>query len=136
MSTVKIRIASVPLERLPPIDYYSRTCLVLDTLVLGGFMNTVEYLQQAKKALNIESDYALAKALGVTRGAISSLMIGRTCMSDETAAKVATIIGKHAGIVILDMHRERAATPEQASIWNEIARGFLSLLMPAKGMTA
>jgi hypothetical protein len=25
-------------------------------------MNTVEYLQQAKKALNIESDYALAKA--------------------------------------------------------------------------
>lgn len=98
-------------------------------------MNTVEYLQQAKKALKIESDYALAKSLGITRSNISSLINGKTTMSDETACKVAAIIGKHAGLVMLDMHRERAATPEQASIWNEIARGFLSLLMPAKGMT-
>lgn len=99
-------------------------------------MNTVEYLQQAKKALKIESDYALAKHLQITRSSMSSLMSGKTTMGDDTACKVAAIIGKHAGLVMLDMHRERAATPEQANIWNEIARGFLSLLMPAKSMTA
>lgn len=99
-------------------------------------MNTVEYLQQAKKALNIESDYALAKALGVTRSGMSAHMSGKTTMSDQTACRVAAIIGKHAGLVMLDMQRERASTPEQANIWSEVARGFLSLLMPAKSMTA
>jgi len=87
-------------------------------------MNTVEYLQQAKKALNIESDYALAKALGVTRGAVSSLMVGRTCMSDETACKVAAIIGKHAGIVMLDMHREREKNPEVRAVWLSVMEKF------------
>lgn len=95
-------------------------------------MNTIEYLNETKKALVIESDYALAKALGITRSGISALMTGRNSMSDETAVKVATIIKKHAGIVILDMHRERASSPEQANIWSEIAKGFLSLLLPAK----
>lgn len=87
-------------------------------------MNTVEYLQQTKKVLNIESDYALAKALGVTRGAVSSLMLNRTSMSDETAAKVAAIIGKHPGIVMLDMHREREKNPELRAVWTSVMEKF------------
>lgn len=102
-------------------------------------MNTVEYLQQAKKALNIESDYALAKSLGVTRSSISGLVNGKNTMSDETAIKVASIIGKHAGIIMLDMRREREKNPEVRAVWSEvmekISMGFKTLLMPAKGMT-
>lgn len=87
-------------------------------------MNTVEYLQQTKKVLKIESDYALAKALNVTRSAISSHMTGRTTLSDETAVKVAAIIGKHAGIVMLDMHREREKNPEVKAVWSAVMEKF------------
>lgn len=53
-------------------------------------------------------------------------------MSDETCLKVAAILKIHAGLVMIDMHRERASTPEQVNIWKDISRGFLLLLMPAK----
>lgn len=87
-------------------------------------MNTVEYLQQAKKALNIESDYALAKALGIARSSISGLMSGKNTMSDETACKVASIIGKHAGIIMLDMRREREKNPEVRAVWLSVMEKF------------
>lgn len=87
-------------------------------------MNTVEYLQQTKKVLKIESDYALAKALGITRSNVSSLTTGKTTMSDDLACKVAAIIGKHAGIVMLDMHRERANNPEVRAAWQSVMEKF------------
>lgn len=87
-------------------------------------MNTVEYLQQAKKALKIESDYALAKALGITRSAISAYVQGRTTMSDDTAVKVANVLGKHPAIVMIDMHREREKNPELRAVWNSVMEKF------------
>lgn len=99
-------------------------------------MNTQEYLQAAKDCLGISSDYALAQRLNVTRSYMSKLQLGKSNMSDDLAQQIAAILKIHPGIVMLDMHRERAATPEQASIWNEIAKGFLTLLLPAKRMTA
>ncbi|MFZ6732249.1 helix-turn-helix domain-containing protein [Undibacterium sp. Ji42W] len=95
-------------------------------------MKTIEYLNAAKKHLGVESDYALAKRLGVTKQAIGAAMSGKSTLSDETAVKVAQALGIHAGLVLLDMHRERAHTPELAGFWNEIAKGFLTLLLPAK----
>lgn len=95
-------------------------------------MNTIEYLDKAKSEKGIPSDYALAKALGIRSSAISNYRSGKSQMDDNVARKIAEIIGVHAGIVMLDMHRERAQTAEEAGIWQEIAKGFLSLLLPAK----
>jgi len=99
-------------------------------------MNTIEYLQAVKTRLNITSDYALAQHLGMSKQAIGANMKGKSTLSDETAAKVAAILEVHPGIVMLDMHRERASSPEQASIWNEITKGFLLLLPHANWTTA
>lgn len=87
-------------------------------------MNTIEYLRETKRVLNIESDYALAKALSITRSGMSAHMSGKTTMSDETACKVAAIIGKHAGIVMLDMHREREKNPELRAVWMSVMEKF------------
>ncbi|MFZ6639223.1 helix-turn-helix domain-containing protein [Undibacterium sp. TC4M20W] len=95
-------------------------------------MNTIEYLNLAKEKLGITSDYALAQRLGVTRSYMSKLMAGKCHLSDELAQAVAAIIGFHSGIVVLDMHRQRATSPADVNLWNEIYKGFLTLLLPAK----
>ena len=114
------------------VDYYSvmrqYTLLTLE----GLNMNTSEYLSAAKKALGIESDYALSQRLDVTRQTISKLQSGKHTMSDETAVKIAAIIGKHPAMVLADAHAEREKDPVIKAIWNEVFQGFPTLLLHAK----
>jgi predicted transcriptional regulator len=87
-------------------------------------MNTIEYLNEAKKVLQIDSDYALAKALQIRSSAISNYRSGKSQMDDDVAVKIAAIIGKHAGIVMLDMHREREKNPELRAVWTSVMEKF------------
>lgn len=95
-------------------------------------MNTIEYLALAKTKLGVTSDYALAQRLDITRSYMSKLMSEKSHLSDELAQKIAPIVGVHAGIVMIDMHRQRASTPEEINVWKEIFQGFQALLLPAK----
>jgi plasmid maintenance system antidote protein VapI len=87
-------------------------------------MNTKEYLDRLKKELGVESDYALHKALGITRSAISKLMHGGGTLSDESAIKVAELLGIPPGQVIIDMHIERSKAPEIRAAWFGIMEKF------------
>lgn len=95
-------------------------------------MKTVDYLKQVKRRLGIESDYALAKALGVTRGTVSNLQLGKNTMSDETAMKVADILELQRALVLADMHAEREKNPELQAVWrglvDKLALGFEVLM--------
>ncbi|MGK5049870.1 DUF3693 domain-containing protein [Janthinobacterium sp. GB4P2] len=97
-------------------------------------MNTMEYMGAVKLALRIESDYALSKALNVTRQTVSRYVQGKGYFDDAVAVKVADLLKIHPGLVILDMHRERAKTPAEQTIWQEIYQGFLTLLPLAKSV--
>lgn len=87
-------------------------------------MNTIEYLNLAKRRLGIESDYALAKALGMARSNMSSLVNGKTTLSDEYAMKLAKLLGIHPAIVIADMHAEREKNPDLKALWFGIMEKF------------
>lgn len=97
-------------------------------------MNTVDYLQACKTRLNITSDYALAARLGVTRSGISQYQSGRNQMGDETAVRVAEILGIDPAQVLLNLAMERARTPETQAVWsglmNKLQASFESLLLP------
>lgn len=95
-------------------------------------MNTLEYLDAIKKRIGKDSDYAVAKALGMSESTIHGYRKRGGQMDDEIAAKVAALLGLHPGLVVLDMHRERAKTPEERTIWQEIYKGFLTLLPHAR----
>ncbi|OEZ93493.1 helix-turn-helix protein [Janthinobacterium sp. HH106] len=95
-------------------------------------MNTMEYMGAVKAALGIESDYALSKALNVTRQTVSRYVQGKGYFDDAVAVKVAELLQIHPGLVMLDMHRERAKTPAEQTIWQEIFEGFHVLLLHAK----
>lgn len=80
-------------------------------------MNTLEYLAACKARLGIESDYALAKQLGVRQPTISSYRMGRSRMDDDVALKVAEILNLHPLQVIAAANAERAKTDEQKARW-------------------
>lgn len=95
-------------------------------------MSTLEYLAACKKRLGIESDYALAKALGVTQAAVSSYRTGRSSINDDVSLTVAEILGIEPLQVIAAANAERAKTPEQKAKWlglvEKFSGSFLNLL--------
>jgi hypothetical protein len=94
-------------------------------------MNTIEYMAAVKSRLQIQSDFALSKALGVTRQCVSRYMKGHSHFDEAVSRRVAEILDIHAGLVMLDMQRERAIGDESRNLWAEISAGFPALLLHA-----
>lgn len=81
---------------------------------------------QQKKALNLESDYALAKWLGVTKQAISSYKLGKSVIDDYAAVRIAEVLGVPALEVIAVANMEREKASERREFWRRIAAGGLA----------
>lgn len=97
-------------------------------------MNTIDYLDAVKETLGITSNYALANKLGISKPAVSRYYTKGGTLDDDVARKVASVLGKHPGLVMLDMHRQRAQSPEIQALWGEIFEGFRAPLLRAKSV--
>lgn len=84
-------------------------------------MQTNEYLDAVKRARALPSDAKLADALGITGASVSALRNRKAFMGDETALKVAEILGIAPYEVLADCHAERARNPETAKAWHGLA---------------
>jgi transcriptional regulator with XRE-family HTH domain len=71
-------------------------------------MNTSDYLSAVKAKLNITSDYALAKALGVSRQRASDYVLGKSVPATLVAFTIAEILGEQPAGVIAELELERA----------------------------
>ncbi len=95
--------------------------------------STLQYLDEAKKKLHIESDYALSKKLGCTTSTISNYRAGRSRMDDVMAVKVAEILEKNPLELLASLNFERAKDDEVKRVWKgileKISVGFESLLL-------
>ena len=78
---------------------------------------TTDYLNDAKKTLGIDSDYAMAKFLNVSGATISRYMSGDRIIDDYAAAKIAGALGIDAMIVIAAANAEREKTVERKDYW-------------------
>lgn len=87
-------------------------------------MQPSDYLDAARAALDLPSDYALQEPLKLSKQQLSRYRKNLDFFSDEVALRVAAVIKKHPGIVLLDMQRGRAKTPEARMQWEEIFAGF------------
>jgi hypothetical protein len=94
-------------------------------------MKPSEYLDALRQSLKLPSDYALQKPLGLSKSAISNYRRDKDFFSDEVAIRVAEALEMDAGLVVLDMHRERAKTPTEQRLWASIFEGFPSPLLRA-----
>jgi len=96
-------------------------------------MKQTDYLDAAKRKLRIESDYALAPHLEMTRAAVSKLRNRRLVMSNTTAGKISEITGIPIARIIVDLELERGTNDE---LWKRIARRVAGLLLPAVAVGA
>ncbi|MBB5447115.1 MULTISPECIES: hypothetical protein [unclassified Paraburkholderia] len=78
---------------------------------------TVEWLDDVKARLGLPSDYAAAKALGVTRAAVSKYRTGQSFFRDPTAIRAAEILGIHPFEVIAAARAERSRDDCTKAIW-------------------
>jgi len=87
-------------------------------------LNTLDLLEAVKVRRGISSDYALAKALGVSQPTVASYRAGNSRISDDVALTVAEILGMHPMSVIAAANAERAKTPEQRARWEGLMEKF------------
>ncbi|WP_223258539.1 alginate lyase family protein [Trinickia symbiotica] len=93
---------------------------------------TAEYLDAVKAKLDIPSDYATAKALGVTRAAVSGYRNGRTVPDDLVCARIASILDIEPMEVIAATNYHRAKTEDARALWEGIwgkAAGAIALTL-------
>lgn len=84
-------------------------------------MRTLDFIDAVKRHREISSDYACAQVLGITRSQLSRYRNGRDYFGDETAVKVADMLGMDAGYVMACIHAERASNPEIRVRWEGVA---------------
>lgn len=80
----------------------------------------MDYLDEMKAKHGMPSDYAAAKAMGVTRSAVSAFRNKKACFDNYTAAKVADLLGVDAMEVIAAVNYERAKTDELRDFWRAL----------------
>jgi len=99
---------------------------------------TTEYLEESKKLLGISSDYALAKWLEVTDGAMSHYKTGRRTIDDYTAARIADALGINPMEIIAAANAERAEREKdekRREYWRKVfASCAAACLLLAAGM--
>ncbi|WP_027794549.1 helix-turn-helix domain-containing protein [Paraburkholderia acidipaludis] len=96
---------------------------------------TVEWLDAVKARLDLPSDYAAAKALNVTRGAVSKYRNQQSVFDEKTAIRVAEILGSDPLEVIASARVESAKDAETRGVWMHaleiFSKGFRLLALPA-----
>ncbi len=82
--------------------------------------STIEYLDALKARLDLPSDYAAAKALNVTRAAVSRYRNGQSVFDEPTAVRVAEYLDLDPLEVISACKAESAADAHMRAVWGTI----------------
>jgi DNA-binding XRE family transcriptional regulator len=85
---------------------------------------TIEYLDAVRAKLDLPSDYAIAKVLGVSRESVSAFRNAKSSMGIETCLKVGEILQIDGHAVYADGQIERAKKPEIADFWKSVSEKF------------
>ena len=81
---------------------------------------TIQYLDAYKAKLHLASDYAAAKALGITRAAVSKYRNGHGGFDDETAVRLAEALEINPLEVIAAANGERARDDNSKRFWERV----------------
>lgn len=80
-------------------------------------MTPAEYLDGAKDALGIRSDYALARALSTTKQRVSAYRNGTQAVSLEAAYRLAIALKLDPAEVVADLQSQSEKHPDRAAFW-------------------
>lgn len=101
-------------------------------------MKAAEWIDRVKTAKGWDSDYRVAKELGLSRSAVSLYRSKASTMDDDAAVKVAECLGAAPEVVLLDQAIERTKSTEaKAALAGLLKRlgGAAASILLAAGMT-
>lgn len=75
-------------------------------------MKAAEWIDRVKHARGWESDYRVAKELGLRANTISTYRARESTMDDDVAVRVAGAIGEMPEFILIDQARERSKSDE------------------------
>ena len=105
----------------------SRSKLIAQSNTVKSMKTTIEFLDECKRLLDIERDTDLARALGVTKSQISQFRHGANCFGDESARRVAEVLGIDPAYVIACAYAQRSHNPQIKQVWVRVAQAFATL---------
>lgn len=85
-------------------------------------MTPAEYLDAAKAAMNIKSDYELAVRLEWTRGMLSQARHGQRAIPSDIAYRIAITLNLDPAQVWAEIESQQEKNPRRAAFW----RSFLA----------
>lgn len=80
-------------------------------------MNSVQYLDAARRTLKLPSDYALAAKFEVDRREIGEIRRGRKPLSLYLCMKIAIVLHEDPATVIADIQSQTDKNPVRAQFW-------------------
>lgn len=89
---------------------------------------TNELIDRYKKAIKVDSDYAVAKALGLRPNRISNYRTGISHADDKTAVMLATVLHLDPLETIARINMDRATDRKDKAFWRKLA-GSAALLV-------
>lgn len=92
------------------------------------FTSSAAYLDLIAQATGCTTDGQIARALGCTRQAVSNYRLGLAGFDAPISQTVASILGIHAGTVMLDMQIQRTRDDATRDVWEQIAQAFAPAL--------
>lgn len=99
---------------------------------MGFCMKTTgEYLDAVKAKLDLPSDYATAKALGVTPSTVSKYRLLKSAPDDLVCARIAEILCVEPMEVIAAVHWERSTEPKARALWESIWGKAVGAIVPS-----
>jgi transcriptional regulator with XRE-family HTH domain len=88
-------------------------------------MKAADWIDRIKVVKHWESDYRVAKELGVSRNTISTYRAGRSnTMDEDTSVMVASSLGINPVIVLVDQALERAKNDDARRSWAEVIKSL------------
>ncbi len=78
-------------------------------------------LDRVASTLGIQSDYAIAKALHISRSNLTTYRDGGGQLGDETAIRAAQIAHLNPACLLAKIQAERAKSPEVRKVWESLA---------------
>lgn len=94
-------------------------------------MKAAQWIDRVKAKRGWESDYRVAKELGLSRQTVSGYRTRIPTLDEDSAIKVANALGERPEAVLLDQYAERTRNPEVRSALSEAARRLCILCLIA-----
>lgn len=88
-------------------------------------MEATEWLDKAKQKLKVDSDYKLAKIIGIGNGAIANIRKRNSGMDNYVASRIEDILELEKMTVIIDMEIQKAKSEDKKRYWQKKGQIYL-----------